>query len=271
MDCPKCASPNPDDAACCSLCFHFFKKKPVSDRPRPLVAHRVSARLGDWVFTGPMVADPEALYFFVEKAERKLSPLLNLWAMVLGQSAGLLGGVLVDHVFDKAFERGGRPKSLLFGRPTDILPVYALCPMGLDAPACSEYFAVPRADVLLVQVPAADQLLVSGAGFSIDVEGPVGGEALSGYLRMWGYPVGAAGSSALLRRGLRLLAPLAVAGSLAVFLADAYEFHWLTTMPEVQKWLTGHEGRLSVSAQYLGVALVTLMIMFLCVAAYRSD
>lgn len=271
MDCPKCGSPHPDEAACCSLCFTFFKKKPASGRPRPLVAPRVAARLGDWVFTGPMVADPETLYFFVEKAERSLSPLMKLWSVALGQSAGLVGGVLVDHALEKAFARGGRPTALRFGAPTDILAVYALCPMGLESRPCAEYFAVPRAEVRLVQVPADDHLLVSGAGFTLDVEGPVGGEALSGYLRMWGYPVGAGGPSTLLRSGLRRLGPVAAAAALAAFLSEAYELHWLATLPQVQQWLRGHEGRLSVSAQYLGVAAGTLLMMFLCVRAYRSD
>lgn len=271
MDCPQCRSPNPDEAACCSLCFAFFKEKPVSSGPKPLVAHRVSARLGEWVFTGPMVADPEALYFFVEKAQRELTPLMKLWAVALGQSAGLVGGVLVDHALEAAFKRGGRPTALRFGAPADILAIYALCPMGLDARPCSEYFAIPRADVRAVEVPAGDQFLVSGAGFTLAVEGPVGGERLSGCLRMWGYPVVVGGQSPLLRKGLRLVAPMAVAASVAAFLSEAYEFHWLATLPEVQKWLTGPDGRLSVPAQYLGVGLGMVLVMFLCFQASRSD
>ena len=274
MDCLKCGAPNLDDAACCSLCFAFFKKSEAAgpaDRRKPLVAQRVAARLGDWIFTGPMVADPEALYFFVEKAERSPSPVMKFWAMVLGQSAGLVGGVLVDHVFDQAFERGGRPTGMRFGDPLDILPVYALCPMGLDARRCSEYFAVPRADVLSAEVPEDDQLFVSGAGFALTVEGPVGGQVLSGTLRTWGYPVGVGAQAPLLRKGLKLLAPLVAIGSFAAIFSEVYEVHGLATLPVVQKWLMGHEGRLSISAQYLAVGVVVSLLMYLTFKAYRPD
>lgn len=275
MDCPKCAAPHPDDAACCSVCHEFFKPKKkapaATQESAPLMTPRVEVQLQDWSYIGPMVSTPEALYFFVESSRRELAPLKRLWGTALGASAGLVGGAVVDSALDAVASRVGRPTAVTFGPVSDIPSIYVLCPVSVDRPTCKDYFVVRRDQAKAVSLPDKDYLVVEGDGFTLEAHGPLGGALLSGFLRRWGYAMDDCQASAKKRRWLRALGWLALAAGVAAGVGELLEFKSLAELPVVQAFLTGPEGRLSKAGQYLGVAVVTIGIGWLCVSAHNAE
>lgn len=65
---------------------------------------------------------------------------------------------------------------------------------------CRKYFKVPRAELRAAWVPEEDRLLHHGLGWSFEVTGELGEEAVTGHLRAWSYPVRPFGSARSRRR-----------------------------------------------------------------------
>lgn len=271
MDCPKCAAPHPAEAVCCSVCHESFRPKKAVPAPKaePLMTPRVEVELQDWVFTGPLVSTPDALYFFIESSRRELSPLKRIWGTALGASAGLVAGAVVDKALDNVEAKVGRPAAVTFGPVSDIPEVYVLCPIIADAPACREYFVLRRGQARAVSMPDRDYLVVEGEGFTLEAHGPLGGPLLSGQLRRWGYAMDDDAGSALRRRGLRALGWAALVVAVAAAAAEFLEMRQLALHPFVQSLITGPDGRgLSVPAQYVLFGGGFGSIVWLCWKAF---
>lgn len=266
MDCPKCAAPHPAEAVCCSVCHHPFKaKKAPTAGPEPLAWPRVDARFGDWVFTGPLVATPEALYFFVAQRRRQLSGVKRLWALALGQSAGLAGGVLLGGAIDAAGERAALPRQVRFGPVAEVPTVHMLCPFEPTMPASHDYFKVPRASVRAVQLASSDLMVVECPDVTIEVDGPVGGERVSAFLRRCGYALEEDAPKAWGRRGLRALGWVAAAAAVAALGAEVYELNSLASLPELRTLFIRPDGSMTHSGQYLCIGGLVSFVAYLAI------
>lgn len=222
MNCPKCQTPNPEEAKSCSLCHEFFVKKTFA--PNFLIIDSVTTSIKGWHFTGPLVANGEALYFFVEREEWHPSGLARVMGLLVGQAGGVLGGVVVDQALEASGRIQERPQSLTFSPADELEPLKEYCMKQAPRLAfCRKYFKISRANMRAAWIPEDDRLLVHGHGCTLEVTGDLPEETITGYLKLWSYPVKPFGSART--RWAKLLAGLLVLGGVLASLADVYEIN----------------------------------------------
>lgn len=276
MDCPACRAPNPDDAAACSLCHAFLKAKPAKDQwapPKRLVVPHAETHIGGWVFSGPLVADAEALYFFFGSAQLEIDPRKRLGAMLIGQFGGILGGVVMDRAVEAAHQGEARPAVLRYGYREEIELVYTHALTAAPRIAeCREYFRVDFDAVKAFSIPEADTLIVRTADYELEVHGDLKDE-VGARLTLWGYPRHELPAR---RRGWKVKALgllLFAAGALAL-VGDAVELQKLAWWVGQLRWLQGLFDRSSSAFPYFVGALclpVIIWLGWLCIkAGYRS-
>ncbi len=189
MKCPKCKSDNAEGAEYCTLCFHFFKQKEVGDFKRPLI-RAVTSELGGWSFHGPLVIDPDALYFFIKEARFEAPLAAKIAARLAGRAGGIVGGVAAEKAIDAVEGAQPRPPQLKFDHKSHVEWVYAeKLTAAPELAECIEYFAIPRAEIVKLHLLAEDALVIEGKGFMLEIDGDVGTPAISGRLVLWRYPL----------------------------------------------------------------------------------
>lgn len=127
MDCPKCKTPNPDDAPFCNLCYESLVQKKTSP---------------------PLTAFP-SVRFVVKDIER----IEGRGGDMIGNAMGGIVGDLVGQAINSAVDgmtTGPRERPSMFvykpvgGIVQELQPVLADAP---DIPACKEFFSSARFEV----------------------------------------------------------------------------------------------------------------------------
>lgn len=184
MDCPKCKSPNPDDAKFCGLCYENLVAKPSAG---PVLAfNETSTNIGKWTAIGPVMVREDGFYFFLkqffdrEKAAREAAV----------RSQGGLIGAAVAAGLESMVGESGPPGQAVQERTEKIADLFQ---KALDdAPeivSCEYYFKIPRKDVTGASFDFLSNLTLKTTGETLKVSGMEPKDKVAGFLRARGYPV----------------------------------------------------------------------------------
>jgi hypothetical protein len=183
MDCPKCKSPNPDDAQFCSLCYENLKVKPSSG---PVMAFNdTSTNIGKWTASGPLMVREDGFYFFLKQFVDRDRAVMR----AAGASGGLVGAVVaagIDSMNGESEPPGQAVRqktsgiSDMFQKALDDAP---------DIVSCEQYFLIPKKDMTQLSFDFLGMLNVKTTGETLKIQGAGPKDKLSGFLVMRGYPV----------------------------------------------------------------------------------
>lgn len=224
MTCPKCGAGNADGAAFCGLCFERFTAPaaspavPAAPKPPPdrFVFPSVTVEAEGWRWTGPLVALPDGLLFFVGTERFQGGLLRRAATLMAGDLGGLAGGAVVDSVAEAGRSRGRRPAAVKLRHRQEAAERYhAALAEAPDLVACATYFELSRAGVAALSC-LDDGVQLEASGLQFEVRGAGDWAAFKRAAAAWRYPL-LDGAPARPRRRWAYLAAgfLAVAGGVA--------------------------------------------------------
>lgn len=274
MDCPSCRAPNADDAATCALCHAPFKAKPSSTAPKRLILEYVETHLGDRVFHGTVIAEPEGLYFFVDKEERRMGTAARLAAFFLGQSAGMIAGSMVEGAVQRfsQFESGSAAPAWYHSdkEPEIYQPRLSAAPSLMR---CGRFFVIKPSQVESMSIPEEDTLVIRTEGHALEVRGDLQEDAISGYLRLWRYPMRES-TRGLGKRFYFALVPavLLIVGFWMEIREIQQLFEWVGNIPLVKEvFFSSDSHKIRIAAGWVISSLIILGIIIFGLKEMAGD
>ncbi|HAH08238.1 MAG TPA: hypothetical protein DCM05_17220 [Elusimicrobia bacterium] len=183
MDCPKCKTPNPDDAKFCTLCYENLVAKPSSG---PVLAfNETTTNIGKWTALGPVMVREDGFYFFLKQFFDREKAAMR----AAGGQGGLVGALVVAGIESMAGEDG--PPGQAVKQKTSTIADFFQKALD-DAPeivSCEYFFKIPKQDITGISFDFLSALSMKTTGETLKVSGMAPKDKVAGFLRLRGYPV----------------------------------------------------------------------------------
>ena len=185
MECPRCRSPNPDEAVQCGRCAEPLPTRRPSKTGAFVAFRAVGTRIEGWSIAGPLVINERGLVFFV----REMRNMKMNFTQAGVRSGGLIG-LAIGAVVDSASGRYERPAKIVLRRTSDIIDdVRSAVADAPDIPPCGEFFTIERQDITRISRAYLGGLKVETPQLSLRIGALDPIEKASGFLKLKRYPI----------------------------------------------------------------------------------